>query len=159
MPNSLMCIFDTTLLLKTCMKIWSVFETVYITSSSYLSCWFTSAVKNLFQFSYKFWQFYALHFIPVYLLLYILLLVQATIHLSLGLLQWSPNSYYILASSSPPYNPFSTKQLEGFSKPQIPDHVTFLLKTTQRPPWKRNSAYEALSTSTPPSLLLCPHLN
>lgn len=159
MPNSLMCIFDTTLLLKTCMKIWSVFETVYITSSSYLSCWFTSAVKNLFQLSYKFWQFYAPHFIPIYLLLYILLLVQATIHLSLGLLQWSPNSYYILASSSLPYNPFSTKQLESFSKPQISDHVTFLLKTTQRPPWKWNSDYEALSTSTPPSLLLCPNLN
>lgn len=80
-------------------------------------------------------------------------LVQAIIHLSHGLLEWSPVT---LASSSFPYSPFSIQKREGSFKTHISDYVTALLKTTGRLTIKGNAAcevrmYQALPT-TPISL-------
>lgn len=78
-------------------------------------------------------------------------LVQTIIHLSHGLLEWSPVT---LASSSFPYSPFSTQKREGSFKAHVSDHVMALLKTTGRLTIKGNAACEARMDQALPTSLV-----
>lgn len=113
--------------------------------------------NNLIQFIYKCWQFYhpntsqSICFCPSHCWSK----PPSISHLD------SDNGLQtgtILISSSLPYNPFSTQQLEASFKTHVPEHVTLLLNTIQRLPIKCNSACEVVPTSTAPSLWLCPHI-
>lgn len=76
---------------------------------------------------------------------------QAIIHLSHGLLEWSP---VILAPSSFPYSPFSKQKREKSFKTHISDRVTALLKTTGRRTIKGNAACEARRHQALPTSLI-----